>query len=166
MSYKSSYYDFILVVGGICDITSLTRNPSRRVTPYYNSVASTVENFERLLSIYRRIFSHLFTDIPIVYTPLVGVHLSRYSLDDNSVYYLQPIIDESIPLINKIIKQINRWNGLPCPDIAHTIHHSCGHQGKYRTRYGRLVDGCHPDEPTRPLWSKKILKCFANYIYA
>lgn len=165
MSYSPYYYDFIMLTGGICDITDLTRNPSRRVTPRYNSVASTVENFERLLSLYRESTS-LFTDIPIIYAPLVGIHLMRYSLDDNSVYNLQPIIDESIPLINKIIKEINRWNGLPCPDFAYTIHHSRGRQGKYRTRYGRLMDGCHPDEATRSLWSKEILKCFTNYIYA
>lgn len=144
---------------------TLTRNPTRRVVPRYRSVASTVENFERLLALHREL-TRLFTDVPIIYTPLVGVHLTRYSLDDNSVYPLQPIIDDSIPLVNKIIKQVNKWNGLPSPDVAYTIHHSCGRGGRYRTRYTRLMDGCHPDESTRSLWSREILKCFTNYIYA
>lgn len=162
---SSTYYDYIMVAGGICDITSLTRSPTRRVTPYYNSVAVTVENFERLLSVFRE-SARLFTRVPIVYTPLVGIQLTHYSHGDSTVYSSQPIIDESIPLINIMIKQINRWNGLPTPDLAYTIHHSRGHQGTYRTRYGRLADGCHPNEETRQLWVKAILKCFTNFLYA
>lgn len=165
MNCNQLYYDFILVIGGICDITTLTRNPSRRVVPRYRSVESTIENFERFLSLFRE-SARLFTSVPIIYVPLVGIHLTRYSLDDDSVYPLQPIIDNSIPLINIMIKEVNRWNGLPSPDIAHTVHHSCGRRGKYRTRYAKLTDGCHPDEVTRSIWSKEILKCLTNYIYA
>lgn len=164
MNYTPTYFDIILLLGGICDITHLSRYPTRRVIPRYDSVALTMENFERLLSLYREL-ARLFTNVPIIYTPLVGINLMHYSLEDKSVYPLQPIIDESIPLINKMIKQINQWNGLPSPDIAYTIHHSRGRQGKYRTRYGRLVDGCHPNEATRSLWVKEILKCITNYVY-
>lgn len=165
MDSSPGHYDYIMVAGGICDITSLTRLPARRVTPYYSSVVATVENFERVLSVFRE-SARLFTQIPIVYATLVGIHLTHYSLGDDTVYHLQPIIDESIPLMNKIIKEINRWNGLPTPDLAYTIHHSRGHRGTYRTRYRRLADGCHPDEQTRLLWVRAILKCFTNYIYA
>lgn len=140
------------------------RQPSR-VTPHFNSVAATVENFERFLSVFRE-SACLFTQTPIVYAPLVGIQLTHYSLGDGTVYSLQPTIDESIPLINEIIKQVNSWNGFPTPDFACTIHHSKGRRGTYRTRYGRLADGCHPDEQTRMLWVKSILKCFTNHIYA
>lgn len=164
MNCAPHYYDYILVAGGICDLTLLTKSPSRRVTPRYNSVAATVENFERLLSVFRE-SACLFTQIPIIYSPLVGIQLMHYSYGDPTVFGLQPIIDDSIPLINIMIKQINRWNGLPTPDLAYAIHHSRGHRGTYRTRYGRLVDGCHPDEQTRKIWVREILKCFTNFIY-
>lgn len=165
MNCNPYYYDYIMVSGGICDITSLTRTPTRRVIPQFNLVPATVENFERLLAVFRE-SANLFTWVPIVYAPLVGIHLTHYSLGDSNVFSYQPITDESVPLNNKIIKQVNRWNGLLTPDYVFTIHHSKGHQGTYRTKYGRLTDGCHPDERTRLLWAQAILKGFTNYIYA
>lgn len=88
----------------------------------------------------------------------VRVQLTRYSGDDQLVYQYQPIIDQSIPLINSMIKSVNARHGLPTPNIAHTIHHCHEKRGKYRTRYCQLMDGCHPDAATFRCWLiKKIL---------
>lgn len=161
---RSSYYNFVLIMGGICDITSLSKSPSKRLTPAYSSVLETVENFERIFSVFRE-SANLFTQIPIIYLPIVGVHLSHYSNMDASLYSLQPIIDQSVPLINKIVRTENTRRGLPTPNTSDSIHHSHGGGGRYRTRYCRLYDGCHPNHDTLKIWAREILKSMTNFIY-
>lgn len=152
-------------MGGICDITSLSRLPFKRLTPTYSSVSETVENFERIFAVFRESVS-LFTKIPIIVLPIVGVHLLRYSNEDASLHPLQPIIDQAIPLINNIVRTVNGRSGLPTPNIADSIHHSHGGGGRYRTRYCRLYDGCHPNNDTLKIWAREILKSMTNFIYA
>lgn len=164
-STRSSYYDYILIMGGICDITSLSRQPAKRFTPAYSSVFETVDNFERILAVFRESAS-LFTQIPIIFLPVVGVHLSNYSGGDISLHRMQPIIDQAIPLINNMIRSVNSLHGIPTPNIADSIHHSHGRGGCYRTRYCRLFDGCHPNHETIMIWAREILKTITNYIYA
>lgn len=161
---SASYYDYIIVMGGICDITSLTRSPSKRLTPKYASVAETIENFERVLAVFRE-SARLFTQTPIIFAPIVGVHLSYYCGGDMSLFPVQPIIDQSVPLINNIIRDVNSSHGLPTPNIADSIHHSHGRGGRYRTRYCRLYDGCHPNQDTLLIWSREILKSITNSVY-
>lgn len=86
--------------------------------------------------------------------------------DLKDLYRKQPILDLAIPLINVIIKESARFNGLPALDLAKYMHHSKGKGGVYRTRYCKLYDGCHPDQDTRLLWANEILKTLTNYIYA
>lgn len=162
---RNTVYQYIVVMGGICDLTTLTKVPTKRLTPAYDSVSLMVENFERIHAIFRK-SAALFTTIPIIYLPLVGVNLVHYSNNDMTQHMLQPIIDQSIPLIHIMIKQINGLNVLPTPNIAHSIHHCHGRRGKYRTRYCRLFDGCHPDFATQLLWTQEILKSITNFVYA
>lgn len=140
-------------------------DPTKRLTSAFDSVATMVDNYERLFALFRESAS-LFTSIPIIYTPIVEVHLTRYSNNDQSVYQYQPIIDQSIPLINNIIRSVNTWHGLQTPNLANSIHHCHGKRGKYRTRYCRLLDGCHPDEDTQWLWVQEVLKSITNLVYA
>lgn len=129
-------------MGGICDLTVLTKTPTKRLTPAYDSISTMVKNFECVHALFRE-SAALFTSKPIIYLPLVGVHLVHYSNNDPTLHILQPVIDQSVPLINIIIKQVNGLNGLPTPNISHSIHHCHGRRGRYRTRYCRLYDGCH-----------------------
>lgn len=165
LQHTEAHYAFIVILGGICDLTILSREPTKRLTPAYNSVQSMIDNYERIFALFCE-SAALFTQTPIIYVPLVGVHFSRYSGDDQSVFQYQPIIDQSIPLINYIIRTVNTRHGLPTPNVAHSIHHCHGKGGRYRTRYCRLIDGCHPDTDTRLLWSQEILKAMTNLIYA
>lgn len=160
-----SYYDYIVVFAGICDLTLLQKHPRREVKLAYHSVESTVENFERLFALFRDTVN-LFTDIPIFYTTIPGVHLNFYScLDSTELYEQQMIMDISIPLINIIIKRVSILHNRPTIDVARNIHRSRGHQGKYRTKYGRLYDGCHPTDTTRQQWVSEILKTITNFVY-
>lgn len=160
-------YDYIVVAAGLCDITTLERTSSSRIArPTYPTISLTVDNFERLLSLFRLTVS-LFTQTPIIYSTLAGLHLNHYANNDSdNLFHLQPIIDTAIPLINIIIKRVNGWNGLPTVDLAYSIHRAKGRGGKYRTRYCRLSDGCHPNDETRNEWVSEILKTLTNLIYA
>lgn len=150
---------------GICDLTHLERHPQYKVRLAYQTVESTVENFEQLFALFRSTAS-LFTDIPIFYTTIPGIHLNFYSrLDLAELYEQQLVVDVSIPLINIIIKRVSMLCNRPTLDIAKFIHHSRGHRGKYRTKYGRLYDGCHPDDSTRQEWVSETLKVITNFIY-
>lgn len=162
----SNYYDFVVVVAGICDITLLDRSLSTRVAkPAYSTVEQMVDNFERLFSLFR-LTTSLYTQLPIIYSTIAGIHLNRYAGSESvQLYNLQPIIDTAIPLINVIIKRVNGWNGFPTIDLAYSIHHAKGRGGRYRTRYCRLTDGCHPNDTTRGEWVREILKKLTNFIY-
>lgn len=159
-----SKYAYVVMLGGICDLTSLSRSPCKQLVPAYSTVSSMVENFERIFALTRESIL-LFTRIPTVFIPLVGVQLSKYSNDDGSVFQYQPIIDQSIPLINNIIRSVNSQQGLLTPNVAHSIHHCHGKRGSYRTRYCRLFDGCHPDSDTQLRWAQEILKSITNMVY-
>lgn len=160
-----SYYDIIVIVGGICDLTHYRKSPTRWISLAYTSIESTVDNFERLYSLCRNTIN-LFTHTPVLFSTVPGIHMNRY-IDSDSVllYHEQPKMDTAIPLINVIIKESSRIRGYPVVDIAQFIHHSKGKGGTYRTRYCKLADGCHPDENTRLSWAKEILKTTTNYIY-
>lgn len=162
----ANYYDYIVLVAGICDITYLDKSSSSRVAkPAYATVPTLVDNFERLFSLFR-LTASLFTQVPIVYSTIPGMHLTKYAHNDTAdLFHLQPVIDAAIPLINIMVKRVNQWNGLPTIDLAYSIHHPKGKGGRYRTRYCRLTDGCHPDEDTRFEWVQEILKKMTNFIY-
>lgn len=161
-----SYYDLVVIVGGICDLTRYQKSPTRWISLVYPTIEGIVDNFERLYSLCRETIN-LFTHVPILFSTVSGVHMNRYiGSNSTSLYYEQPNLDTAIPLINKIIKESSRIRGLPTIDLAQYIHHSRGKRGSYRTRYCRLVDGCHPDEVTQHLWATEILKVTTNYVYS
>lgn len=161
-----THYDYIAVIAGICDLTYLERCPNnKRVSLAYTSIESTVENFERLFALFRTTL-RLYTDIPVFYAMVSGMHLNFYSRTDcEELYRQQLVIDTSIPLINIIVKRVSMLNNMPTLDLARFIHRSRGHQGKYKTKYCNLYDGCHPTESTRQAWASEILKTITNYIY-
>lgn len=144
-----NYYNYVVVVAGICDLTQLEKTSSSRVArPAYPTVELMVVNFERLFSLFR-LTTSLYTQIPIIYSTIAGIHLNKYAYSDSAnLYYLQPIVDAAIPLINIIIKRVNEWNRLTTIDLAYSIHRAKGGNGRYHTRYCRLADGCHPNNDT------------------
>lgn len=163
---SEGYYKYILVVGGICDLTRYRKLPSRQISLAYTTLESITDNFQRLYSLFRDTVS-LFTNIPIVMSTICGIHLSRYVDEEACILQSQQnVLDTAIPLINVVIKEIGSIHKLPVIDLAKFIHHSKGKGGVYRTRYSRLHDGCHPGEETRLLWINEILKTLTNSIYS
>lgn len=161
-----NYYDYIAIIGGICDLTILQKRPVRWFKLAYPTVGGLVDNFERLISLCKNTIG-LFTKCPVIFATVPGVHLNNYICTDSTdLFYEQPILDMAIPLINVVIKGMGRRNSLPTLDLAKFIHHSKGKGGTYRTRCSRLHDGCHPNPDTRVMWSQEILKIFTNHIYA
>lgn len=160
------YYDLVLIVGGICDLTRYQKTPTRWISLAYPSIQGIVDNFERLYVLCRNTIG-LFTHTPILFSTIPGIHMNRYiGSDSMNLYQEQPKLDTAIPLINIIIKESSKLHGLPVADLAKFIHHSKGKGGTYRTRYCRLSDGCHPDEQTRQMWAEEILKVTTNYLYS
>lgn len=160
------YYKYILVVGGVCDLTRYRKSPTRQISLAYTTLESMTDNFQRLYSLFRDTVS-LFTSIPVVMTTICGIHLSRYVGDDACLLQAQQkVLDTAIPLINVVIKEIGSIHSLPVVDLAKFIHDSKGKGGVYRTRYSRLHDGCHPGEETKLMWIDEILKTLTNSIYA
>lgn len=166
LSYAvEDYYDYIAIAGGICDLTIFQKNPTRWIMPAYPTVASLVDNFERLFSLCKTTIG-FFAKCPVIFATVSGIHLNWYANSASpDLSCKQPTLDTAIPLINVIIKESARLNALPVLDLAKYIHHSKGKGGVYRTRYSKFHDGCHPNADTRKLWAEEILKVFTNYIY-
>lgn len=163
----NNYYKLVVVVAGICDLTVLDKTHSSRVArPAYPTVELMVVNFERLFSLFRLTVS-LYTQTPVIFSTIAGIHLNRYANSDcPALFHLQPVLDSSIPLINIMVKRVNEWNNLPTIDLARSIHHAKGRNGKYRTRYCRMTDGYHPNNDTRKEWVQEILMKLTNFIYS
>ena len=69
---------------------------------------------------------------------------------------MQQIIEEAISLINTTILSINSKNKVATPKIAQPIMYLWN--GHRRCRYGKLLDGVHPNENIQAEWKNTVEK--------
>lgn len=98
--------------------------------------------------------------IPLLLTPKVGIDLIQYAGHwSKALYEMQPIVDETVTLVNIHIRRINEENGLPTPNTSSCIHRCRRKNRVYRTHYQKLSDGCHPTEEIKDEWAKALIEC-------
>ena len=79
-------------------------------------------------------------------------HLNYFNHYD----HMQQIIEEAISLINTTILSINSKNKVATPKIAQPIMYL--RNGHCRCRYGKLLDGVHPNENIQAEWKNTVEK--------
>lgn len=104
-----------------------------------------------------------YFDIPVAIASVAGIDLVNYSPQFyGKLFYMQPMIDESIIMLNNRIRGLNRMNGLRTPDLSSDVHRCSGNGGRYRTHYVHLYDGLHPGYHLRNKWADKIISYCAR----
>lgn len=157
-------FNAVIIFAGICNITKIVYVPNRAAVPRYNTDGET-------LSAFKSECQHLFSEVkdkvhvPIIISPTVGIDLMVYAegplqtVTSNSLFKQQPVIDSSVVMINKFIREVNGGNGLPSPNTSYSIHRCRGHNRGYRTHYIKLCDGCHPSDEVKENWSQAFIAC-------
>lgn len=158
LSYHDScHYNLVILVGGINNLTKLSYKPTRHAIPRFKSCGNLIDytrrEMEKAISKIKRHFN-----IPVALASLSGINLVNHSPHYYAeLFNLQPLIDESIVALNKLIRGINQMNGLRTPDLSSDVHRCSGRGGHYRTHYTQLYDGLHPGFPLRNRWADKII---------
>lgn len=81
------------------------------------------------------------TQIPVAFTPVLGLDLAVYSPSNTRAIYQQPIIDQSVLQINRYIYSVNAANHVPTPLLESTIHKQKGKNRVVINHYAKLQDG-------------------------
>lgn len=163
LSYCDLYtYNLIIIVGGVNNLTKLAYKPTRHAVPRFTSLHDLVN--VTLLEMEKAIGKiKTYSDIPVALASVTGIDLVGYSpLYYGKLFRWQPLIDETIVMLNNRIRGLNRMNGLRTPDLSSDVHRCSGHGGRYRTHYIHLHDGLHPGYRLRFKWTDKIISFCAG----
>lgn len=160
---KDSVQEFSLISAGICSITKIVYQPSRMAVLRSNEVDKIVSEFEKeCLHLIEN--ARAITHVPVMLSPIVGIDMIAYAGHYNALLYAQqPIVDNTVAQVNRLIREANMQNGLPTPNTSYCIHRNKGKGKGYRSHYIKLYDGCHPNEEVKANWVKAILNCCSRY---
>lgn len=154
--------DIIIVIAGICDITTLDRR-TRTVSITTPDENKMVEDYKYTMEIVQHHIKVMSVgNIPILsFGQLIGMDLAVFNHSDTPDEYQQSL-DTGVLLINAAVAAFNNANGASTPWLASEIHHN-RKNGRKITRYHRLAeDGIHLTNDIRDKWvvalDKAILK--------
>lgn len=153
----------VLFIGGTCDLTVKNRN-TRQISLRYNS-------FDQLLTHMLEVFKEArnqtrirFPNIKTAFGGLCGIDLDRYNCFPTFSFF-QPIIDDTVHLLNYSIKTDNIANGLIHPTLTSRVHIVKSPMYKRRNQYRLLSDGVHLTETLYLDWARNIRRFYRNNLY-
>lgn len=94
----------VLFIGGTCDLTILNR-VTRKITLRHNTLEDLLEHMIEVFKEARQHTNTSFPTIKVAFGGLCGIDIDRYNGLD-SFNHLQPIIDNTVHLLNYHIKRI------------------------------------------------------------
>lgn len=89
-------------------------------------------------------------------------HKTNYLIHFNQYEDMQALLNQTLIHINTDIIKLNTVNNMLTPKLATQILHKQNTHRSYRTRFGRLTDGVHPNTETQLHWAGDIINCIAN----
>lgn len=151
----------VLFIGGTCDLTTMNRT-TRQVTLRYDTIGDLLEHMINVFREARSTVIHKFPGTKIAFGGLCGIDINRYNgFTDFSP--LQPVIDDTVHLLNFHIKTDNIQHGLVHPTLTSRVHRV--RTGKpRRNQYRLLVDGTHLSETIYVDWAKNIRRFYDNNV--
>lgn len=148
----------VIYIGGTCDLTVMDRNTriiSPRVSNFPDLCAYMMNTFKEA----RRISNERFPGTMVLFGGLCGVNLNMYNclpFYDN----LQPVIDQTIDVLNYAIKADNLNHGLIHPVLTRKVHRK--EKKGARNQYHLLSDGVHLSELLYIDWAKNLTRVHCN----
>ena len=165
--------DVVLIFAGVCDLTWKNKQ-TKKIGLQHSTIQG---NVDQLMGAVKSSYDLLQSmgKYRISYATVTGVDLMNYNLNprarvndrDDGLYcdsvaqhQDQDVLNDSILEINREIVRFNRTIGSRTTWMAGLVHTYV--RGRYRHRYGRLVDGCHPTDMTAQAWAGQIVKSVAR----
>ena len=141
---RSQPQDTTFVCPGVIDM--LYTDPSTGISSlHFNTVAELTDHITALLNEGDINFHQVFPQSHIVFAPITGLDLSRYSMTNDDDAYHQYIANAGVARINEEIIAINEHNHVPNPwssQKVHRIRKSQSGRTYFTQRYQYLTDGC------------------------
>lgn len=151
----------VLFIGGTCDLTTINRL-TRRVSLRHDNVGDLLEYMISIFREARTVVVQKFPDIKVAFGGLCGIDINRYN-GLSTFSNLQPVIDDTVHLLNFHIKTDNIQHGLVHPTLTSRVHIVRTHKPR-RNQYRLLVDGIHLTEALYVDWAKNIRRFYNNNI--
>lgn len=150
----------VLFIGGTCDLTIHNR-ATRRVTLRHNSLEDLLDHMIEVFKEARLYTNANFPAIKVAFGGLCGIDIDRYN-GFNSFNHLQPVIDDTIHLLNYHIKTDNVACGLVHPTLTSRVHIVRSRLPRRRNQYRLLSDGIHLTENLYIDWARNIKRFYRN----
>lgn len=148
----------IIYIGGTCDLTIMDcekRVISPRIPNFPDLCAYMISTFKEA----RKVVNECFLGTMILFGGLCGVNLNMYNGIPH-FHPLQPIIDQTIDVLNYAIKSDNINHGLIHPVLTRMVHRK--ERKGSRNQYHLLEDGVHLSELLYIDWAKNITRVHCN----
>lgn len=147
----------VLYIGGTCDLTTMNRL-SRQVTLRYDNVGDLLEYMINIFRSARSTATEKFQGIKIGFGGLCGLDINRYN-GFATFSPLQPVIDDTVHLLNFHIKTDNIQHGLVHPTLTSRVHIVRSKKPR-RNQYRLFTDGVHLSENLYIDWAKNIKRLY------
>lgn len=149
----------ILFIGGTCDLTIMNRE-TRQVSLRYNSIGDLLEHMIGVFRDARATVLQKFPNIKVAFGGVCGIDIDRYN-GLPTFNQLQPVIDDTVHLLNFHIKTDNIQHGLVHPTLTSRVHIVRSRKPR-RNQYRLLCDGIHLSENLYMDWAKNIVRFYDN----
>lgn len=148
----------VLYIGGTCDLTNMDRN-TRVISPRLPNFPDLCAYMMNIFKEARRISNERFPGTMVLFGGLCGVNLNMYN---GLPFYdlLQPVIDQTIDVLNYAIKADNLNHGLIHPVLTRKVHRK--EKKGARNQYHLLIDGVHLSESLYVDWANNITRVHCN----
>lgn len=149
----------VMFIGVTCDLTILNR-ATRKISLRYDSIGDLLEYMINVFREARLSVRQKFPQIKVAFGGLCGIDLNQYN-GLQSFSELQPVIDDTVHLLNYHIKTDNIQHGMVHPTLTSRIHIVRTNKPR-RNQYRLLSDGIHLSEALYTDWAKNIIRFYNN----
>lgn len=149
----------VLFIGGTCDLTTLDR-ATRTLSLRHDIIGDLLEHMIDVFRTARNTVNEKFPETKVAFGGLCGIDLDRYN-GRATFSPLQPIVDDTIHLLNYHIKTDNIQHGLVHPTLTSRVHIVRSNRPR-RNQYRLLIDGIHLSETIYTDWAKNIIRFYDN----
>lgn len=150
---------FILILGGICNLTSKDRRTGR-IQLVSSNESELLGHMKSAFTTAWEMAREMYPSQHVIFSGLCGMDINRYN---GLVGYHsdQPVIDRVIDLLNHHVVNLNFRAGVYQPKLTSKIHKRSNTNG-HRNQYRLLTDGIHPGPVVLRDWSKNISTLFCT----
>lgn len=149
----------VLFIGGTCDLTSMNKE-TRIISLRHDNIGDLLDHMISVFKNARELAIQKFPHIKVAFGGVCGIDIDRYN-GLTTFSPLQPVIDDTVHLLNYQIKTDNIQHGLVHPTLTSRVHITRSKKTR-RNQYRLLSDGVHLTEALYMDWARNIVRFYNN----